>query len=97
MEIFQTITFASIIGALTLVIGVLVKVMGLPDQIKKNLTRKSTQGLSTTFMALSFIAYSLWTIHGILQKDIVLIIGQGLGIFTTAIILWQIYIYRKNN
>ena len=96
MDFIQSITFAGIVGALTLVIGVLVKLMGLPDQIRKNLTRKSTRGLSTTFMILSFIAYSLWTLHGMLQKDMVLIIGQGLGIFTTAIILWQIYIYRKN-
>lgn len=35
MDIFQTITFAGIIGFLTLVVGILVKVIGLPDQIRK--------------------------------------------------------------
>lgn len=91
----HTITFASIIGFLTLIVGILVKVVGLPNQIKKNHTRKSTEGLSTWFMVLSCIAYCLWTIHGILQNDMVLVLGQGLGIITTGIILWQIVIYRK--
>ncbi len=90
------ITFAGIIALLTVIFGILVKIVGFPDQIKNNYKRKSTMGLSTVFVLLSFITYSLWTLHGILQKDNTLIIGQGLGIITTAVILWQIYIYRKN-
>jgi uncharacterized protein with PQ loop repeat len=92
----QTITFAGVVGILTLVIGILVKVIGLPDQIKKNYDRKSTEGLSTWFMILSCISYSLWTLHGILQKDMVLVLGQGLGILTTGIIIWQIFLYKKS-
>ena len=95
MDILYSITFAGIVGFLTLVVGILVKIIGLPDQIKKNYNRKSTEGLSTTFMILALISYSLWTLHGILRKDIVLIVGQGLGIFTTSIIVWQIFKYRK--
>ena len=91
----QTITFAGVIGFLTLIIGILVKIVGLPHQIKKNYNRKSTEGLSSWFMVLSCVAYILWTVHGILQGDIVLVLGQGLGILTTGIILWQIFIYRK--
>lgn len=87
---------AAIVGILTLIIGILVKVIGFPDQIRNNFKRKSTKGLSTTFMILSFIAYSLWTLHGFLQKDTVLIFGMGIGILTTGIILFQIWIYRKN-
>ena len=94
MDLLQSITFAGTIGFLTLVIGILVKVIGLPDQIKKNYKRKSTDGLSTPFMLLSLIAYSLWTIHGIIQKDMILVFGQGLGIATVGIILYQVYIYR---
>ncbi len=87
-------SFAAIIGFLTVVFGIIVKVIGFPAQIKTNLQRKSTKGLSTTFMGLSFITYTLWTLHGILQKDPVLYIGQGIGIITTGIILYQIWIYR---
>ncbi|MCK4592574.1 hypothetical protein KAT63_04020 [Candidatus Parcubacteria bacterium] len=91
-----TITFAGVVGFLTLAVGILVKVIGLPDQIRKNYNRKSTEGLSTTFMILALVSYSLWTLHGILRNDIVLIVGQGLGIFTTSIIILQILKYRKN-
>lgn len=95
IDFLQTISFASVVGFLTLVVGILVKIIGLPDQIRKNYNRKSTEGLSTTFIILALASYSLWTLHGILRNDIVLIIGQGLGIFTTGIIIWQIFKYRK--
>jgi uncharacterized protein with PQ loop repeat len=94
MDLLQSITFAGVVAFLTVVIGVLVKIIGLPDQIRKNFRRQSTEGLSTTFMVVSLFAYLLWTLHGVLIKDWVLIIGQGLGIITTGIIIWQIAIYR---
>jgi uncharacterized protein with PQ loop repeat len=97
MEIFTTITFAGIIAVLTLIFGILVKIIGFPDQIIKNYKRKSTAGLSTKFIILSVIVYSLWTLHGFLQKDWVLFYGQGLGILTTGFILFQIIYYKRNN
>ena len=89
-----TITFAAIIGVLTLTIGILVKIIGFPDQFMKNYKRKSTEGLSTIFISLAFLSYILWTIHGYLQKDWVLIIGQGAGILTTGMIVFQVFYYR---
>lgn len=89
------LTFAIIIGVLTTVLSILVKVVGFPDQIKKNYERKSTEGLSVWFYILSFLVYILWTLHGFLQKDWVVIAGQGLGIITTGVILYQVYVYRK--
>jgi len=90
------LTLAAIVGALTVIIGVLVKILGFPDQFLKNYKRKSTEGLSTMFMLLSFLTYTLWTLHGFLQKDWVLIIGQGAGVLTTGAIIYQIIIYGKN-
>lgn len=90
------ITFAAIIGFLTLFFGILVKMIGFPDQFRLNLKRKSTKGVSTLFFILAFLSYLLWTIHGILQDDWVLVIGQGLGIFTTGMIVVQIIMYRNN-
>ena len=87
---------AAIVAVLTVVFGVLVKFIGFPDQIRSNHKRKSTEGLSTIFIILSVITYTLWTIHGYFQKDPVLVIGQGIGIITTGIILYQIWLYRKN-
>lgn len=86
-------TLTVIIGFLTVALGILVKVIGFPDQIRRNYQKKSTEGLSTTFYVLSFCAYLSWTLHGILIHDNVVIIGQGLGIITTGAILWQIYVY----
>lgn len=95
MELFTTITFAGVIATLTLIFGILVKIIGFPDQIIKNYKLKSTEGLSTKFIVLSIIVYILWTIHGFLQDDWVLIIGQGLGIITTGVIFGQILWYKK--
>jgi len=89
------LNFALIIGFLTTALSILVKVVGFPDQIRKNHKRKSTEGVSTSFYILSFLVYVLWTIHGILQKDMVVVFGQGLGIITTGAIVYQIYIYRS--
>lgn len=91
----QTITFTVMVGFLTVILGILVKLIGFPDQMRRNYQKKSTEGLSTAFIMLSFCAYVMWTLHGILINDIVVIVGQGLGIITTGAILWQIYIYRK--
>lgn len=95
MNILQTITFVGVVGIITVVLGILVKVIGFPDQIRKNYQKKSTEGTSTALFLLSFLAYSFWTLHGILIHDTVVIVGQGLGIITTGAILGQIYIYRK--
>lgn len=97
MNLLQTITLAGFVGFMTVALGILVKVIGFPDQIRRNYRNKSTAGLSTTFVILSFLAYLFWTLHGILVNDMVVIIGQGLGIITTGAILFQIYIYKKNN
>jgi MtN3 and saliva related transmembrane protein len=82
------------ITLLTGIVSVLVKVIGLPGQIKSNYTRKSTEGLSDWFVISAFLSYLLWTIHGVLQHDWALIIGQGPGVLTTGVILWQIWLYR---
>jgi len=84
-----------IIGILTTVLSILVKVVGFPDQIRKNYKRKSTEGVSTSFYILSFLVYMLWTAHGVLQKDWVVILGQGLGIITTQSFCKTLLIYRK--
>jgi len=84
-----------IVGVLTTILSVVIKVVGFPDQMRKNFKRKSTEGVSTAFYVLSVITYIVWTIYGILRNDIVVVISQALGIITTGIIVYQIIIYRK--
>jgi len=90
---FQLVTAA---GIVTAIVWVLVKVIGLPDQIRKNYTRKSTVGLSVPFFLLGFASYGLWTLYELLRRDWVLICGQGAGMITIGVIAWQMYLYRNN-
>ena len=91
------ITFAGVIAVLTVSVGIVAKLIGHPDQILENHRRKSTEGLSTKMIVIAVVGYSLWTIHGILQGDWVLIVGQGLGVVTSGTILTQIVVYRESN
>lgn len=91
----ENISLPGIIGIATVVIGVLVKLLGFPDQFLKNYRRKSTEGLSTLFFFLAFLSYALWTLHGYFEGDWVLIVGQGAGVLTTGAIVWQIIRYKK--
>lgn len=90
-----SLTLASVIGVLTVSVGLLVKLLGFPDQFLKNYRRKSTEGLSAIFIVLAFVSYILWTVHGFIEKDWVLIVGQGVGVLTTGAIVYQLVIYRK--
>ena len=85
------------IGVLTTIVSVLTKLFGLPDQIRKNWLKKSTQGVSTILIVLLCLSYALWTLYGFLKQDWFLIIGHGMGILTTGIIIYQIISYRKKN
>lgn len=83
-----------ILGALTVFISILVKIVGLPDQIRVNRKRKSTSGLSSLFIVLGLLSYILWTSYGLVKKDWVVVMGQGIGVITMGIITFQMWIYR---
>jgi len=84
----------TVVGAATVFFGILVKVIGIPDQIRQNFTRKSTEGVSLVNQSVGFLAYFFWTFYGLLRHDPVLIYGQALGVILTAIVLYQFALYR---
>lgn len=88
-------TLIGVIGTATTIVAVLVKFVGLPDQVVKNYKRKSTEGLSVPFFLLGLLSYALWTFYGILKGDKVVALGQGAGVLTMGIIAYQIWLYRK--
>ncbi|WP_022663711.1 PQ-loop repeat-containing protein [Desulfospira joergensenii] len=45
--------FEQAVAILTVVVGILVKVIGFPDQIIKNHHRRSTEGLATPMIIIS--------------------------------------------
>jgi uncharacterized protein with PQ loop repeat len=87
---------ASVIAILTTVFSVAVKVIGMPDQIKSNFQRKSTDGLSSWFLVFTLISYCMWVLHGLTTHDMSLVIGQGIGVIATSVIVWQMVVYRKH-
>lgn len=84
-----------IIGAMTVVSSLLVKIIGLPSQILTNHSRKSTDGVSTLNHAIGLLSYACWTTYGVLTADRVIVYGQFLGVVTEAIIVVQIAAYRR--
>lgn len=85
----------AIVSVATVTVAVAVKVVGLPDQIRKNYQRKSTEGLSVPFFMLGLLSYALWMIYGFLKGDLIVAVGQGIGVVTMGIIAYQIWIYRS--
>jgi uncharacterized protein with PQ loop repeat len=92
---FDTMTFAFIIGILTIVSSLSVKLIGYPAQIVKIQKNKKVDGLSITLAIISFVTYIFWTLHGIVKQDNVIIVAQSMGVFTSGIVLFQIIKYRK--
>ena len=92
---FSSIT--AITAVLTTVLSVGVKVVGMPDQIRNNYRRKSTEGLSSWFLWSTLLSYGLWVVHGLQVHDMSLVIGQSLGVLVTAVIVAQMIMYKKTN
>jgi uncharacterized protein with PQ loop repeat len=90
----MTPTVSLLVGSSVLVISVLTKLLGEPDQIRRNWARRSTDGVSPVLYMLSFSSYCLWILHGLVQGDRFLIGAQSVGIVTSGIVLIQMWIYR---
>ena len=88
-------TFAFIIGILTVVTSLAVKLIGYPAQIVQIQKNKKVDGLSLTLAIISFVTYICWTLHGLIKHDNVIIAAQSLGVLTSGVVLWQIIKYRK--
>ena len=85
-----------VVGVIVAALSVLSKVLRVPDQIKKNFERKSTEGLSLLMYSITFTTYFFWTIYGALKNDWPVMLAQGaLGCIVTGVILWQFFLYRK--
>lgn len=87
----------SIVGFLTVLCSFALKFIGFPSQIRKIKKANSSESLSLTLFSISFVSYVLWTLYGILKKDWVTIIGQGIGIFVSGYVLYLIRTRRKNS
>jgi uncharacterized protein with PQ loop repeat len=80
-------TFEEIISTLTVISTLSVKLIGFPSQIRKIHKAGNLKGVSVIYFILVFITYGLWTIHGIVKHDNTIIIGQGIGVIASGLLL----------
>ncbi len=87
-----------IVGTIVVILSVLTKVIGMPDQIRLNHKRKSTEGLSLVAYTLSCVTYFFWALYGALRGDWVVFLAHGvLGTLITGFVLFQFYLYRSKD
>ncbi len=86
-----------IISTLTVASTLAVKLIGFPNQIQKIRKSGSLEGVSVLYFALVFITYILWTVHGLLRNDKTIIIGQGVGVIASGILVVLLFVtWRKS-
>ena len=90
-------TYEGIISTLTVIASLAVKLVGSPSQIRQLIKTKNSESVSLLQWVLVFTSYVLWLLHGIIKKDITVIVGQGIGIITSGLIVFFIIKYRKKN
>ncbi len=83
----MNVTLEAVISTLTLISTLSVKLIGFPAQMQKVRKAGHVEGVSILHFSLSFITYTLWTIHGIVKQDNTVIFGQGLGVVAAGMLL----------
>jgi hypothetical protein len=67
---------------------------GMLLQIRSNHQRKRVSGSSSVFFALGFGSYFASGLSGLQHMNLPLLVGQGLGVVPSAVIGWQIFLYK---
>ncbi|MFA6094352.1 MAG: SemiSWEET family transporter [Candidatus Paceibacterota bacterium] len=83
------------IKIITVILSLIVTGLGLTSQVRKNHARKSMVGLSYFYFSILAVSYSFWSIYGLLQKDLVLIIPMTLGAIMSWVVVIQFIIYKN--
>lgn len=86
----------SAFGWVATIITLLYTSLGLPSQIKKNASSKSTEGLSISMALLLCATMSSWVIYGSLLGNWFIVVPNAVGGVCSAIILLQIWKYRDS-
>ena len=87
----------NVVGITASIISVIYTGLGMPVQIYKNYSSKSTSGLSLSMMILLFMTLISWVVYGILKNDWYIIIPNFIGSLSVTVIFIQFWLYRKNN
>lgn len=79
---------------LGLTAGACVTIAVLP-QIRKAFRTKKVEDVSPIMFLILLVGISLWVIYGVLQKDLPIIVTNGLSLCLNATMLYFIVKYRK--
>jgi uncharacterized protein with PQ loop repeat len=93
----DTLGFSDIAGFVALVITVAYTCLGLPVQIRKNYSSKSTRGLSLFTVILMLATFTSWLVYGIVkaQQDWYLVGSNLPGAACTVVLVSQFWLYRR--
>lgn len=86
-----------IIEIAVLVSSVLLKCVGMPDQVRKLYKTKNSSGFSLLYYILLDVTYLLWIIHGSYKNDWVVISTSIIGAIATSVIVLLVIKYKPNN
>lgn len=88
---------STIIGVLTVISSYALKLIGFPAQIRKMKKNNNIDGLSPWLIFFSMTSYILWTLHGVVKGDWVLILGQGIGVVMSSVVIYFYLKIKKSN
>ena len=83
-----------IVGWIALVVTLTYTAFGLPVQIRKNWSKKSTEGLSLFMTVLLLGTFSSWVVYSALKSDWYILIPNAVGAVGALVILGQFVAYR---
>lgn len=83
-----------IVGWIALVVTLTYTAFGLPVQIRKNRSKKSTEGLSLFMTVLLLGTFSSWVVYSALKSDWYILIPNSVGAVGALVILGQFVAYR---
>ena len=66
-------------------------------QVFKVIKTRSSEGLSLTTYLIFITGVSLWLIYGVFKMSFSMILGNGLTVLLSAIIIYYILINRNSN
>lgn len=87
MTWWTAVTFAATVLSVAAKAGMLL-------QIRSNYRRKRVTGSSSVFFALGFGSYFTSGLAGLQHMTLPLLVGQGLGVIPSVVIVWQIVLYK---
>lgn len=89
----------NILGIITMISATSMALIALPIQIRKNYKAKEV-GLHWTLVVLSFIVYFSRAMFAVTNETGIIwyiFVSDAIGSLATAIMIWQLIIYKKRN